>query len=156
MSESSAAVALIPELAERYPTLELLWVDGSYATHMAREVGEAAGVRLEVVPKEEGQTTFKVLRRRWVVERTFAWLMGYRRLRADYETTDTSTRAWIYLAIAHLTALCLVPGSHLVLRFLRLPTRQACRLDVGPRRRGVAERRSMIPRPTRSHGTAAS
>jgi transposase len=110
MSESRGAVELIPELAERYPTLELLWVDGGYATNMAREAGEAAGVRLEVVPKEKGQTTFKVLRRRWVVERTFAWLMRYRRLRADYETTDTSTRAWIYLAMTHLMARRLVPG----------------------------------------------
>lgn len=78
MSEWRGAMELIPGPSERYPTLELLWVDGRYATHMSQEGGEAAGVRLKVVPKEAGQTTSRVLRRRWVVGRTFAWLMRCR------------------------------------------------------------------------------
>ena len=104
LSESRGAAELLPELAERYPTLRLLWVDGGYATNMAREAAEAVGIVLEVVPKEPGQSVFKVLRRRWVVDRTFAWLVRYRRLRADYETTTASSRAWILLAMTHLMA----------------------------------------------------
>ena len=48
--------------------------------------------------------TFKVLPRRWVVERTLAWLMKYRRLRADYESTVSSSSAWILLAMTSLMA----------------------------------------------------
>lgn len=44
-------------------------------------------------PKLEGQTTFQVLLKRWIVERTFSWLMRYRRLRADYETETSRSRA---------------------------------------------------------------
>ncbi|MDB4947743.1 MAG: Mobile element protein, partial [Gemmatimonadetes bacterium] len=45
---------------------------------------------------------FKVLPRRWVVERTFAWLGQYRRLSKDYEQLTTSSEAMIYLAMIQL------------------------------------------------------
>jgi putative transposase len=53
------------------------------------------------VPKLAGQNTFAVLPKRWIVERTFAWLVRYRRLRADYETAAQSSRAWIHIAAIH-------------------------------------------------------
>ena len=51
-----------------------------------------------IVPKLEGQSTFVELPERWVVERAFAWLMRYRRLRAYYETKPASSRGWILVA----------------------------------------------------------
>ena len=93
-----------------YPDLNVVWVDGAYATIIAREAAEAASIRLEVIPKEPGQKTFKVLPRRWVIERTSAWLMKYRRLRADYENTVRSSRAWILLAMTSLMARRLRPA----------------------------------------------
>jgi transposase len=75
------------------PDLNVVWVDGAYATNIAGEAAKTASISLEVIPKEPGQKTFKVLPRRWVAERTFAWLMKYRRLRADYENTVSSSRA---------------------------------------------------------------
>jgi transposase len=87
-----------------------VWVDGAYATNIAGEAAEAAGIRLEAIPKEPGQKAFKVLPRRRVVERTFAWLMKYRRLRADYENTVSSSRAWILLAMTSLMARRLRPA----------------------------------------------
>jgi putative transposase len=45
---------------------------------------------------------FQVLPRRWVVERTFAWLGRYRRLSKDYEVLTTTKEAWIYLGMSHL------------------------------------------------------
>lgn len=47
---------------------------------------------------------FQVLPRRWVVERTFAWLGRYRRLSKDYEGLPQTTEAWCYLAMGRLMA----------------------------------------------------
>jgi transposase len=47
-------------------------------------------------------TGFKVLPRRWVVERTFAWFMRHRRLVRDYEAAETSAEAWAYIAMIRI------------------------------------------------------
>ena len=65
----------------------------------AREVG---GWTLELVRRPAGQHTFQVLPRRWVVERTFAWLGRQRRLSKDYESLPATTEAWIYAAMTGL------------------------------------------------------
>jgi transposase len=83
---------------------------GACATNIAGEAAEAASIRLEVIPKEPGQKTFKVPPRRRGVERTFARRMKYRRLRADYENTASSSRAWILLAMTRLMARRLRPA----------------------------------------------
>ena len=68
-----------------------------------RGVGPGArGLDLELVVRPEGETKFKVLKWRWIVERTFAWLGRYRRLSKDYEGSEASSESWIYLAMTHL------------------------------------------------------
>ncbi len=57
---------------------------------------------LEAVKRPEGTKGFQLLPRRWVVERTFAWLGRYRRLSKDYETLPQTSEAWIYLAMINL------------------------------------------------------
>ena len=54
---------------------------------------------VEVVKRSDTTKGFKVLARRWIVERTFGWLMHHRRLVRDYETTESSAEAWIYIAM---------------------------------------------------------
>lgn len=61
LSESRGAEQILPHLKALYPDLNVVWVDGAHATNIAREAAEAAGIRLEVIPKEPGQKTFKVL-----------------------------------------------------------------------------------------------
>ena len=68
-----------------------------------------AGWTLQIVPKRDGQKGFVVLPRRWVVERTFAWLMKLRRLGVDYEEKEASSEAWIRLAMIHLMVRRLAP-----------------------------------------------
>lgn len=87
---------------EEYPHLIKLFADGAYLGELIDWCAEELGIDLEIVPKLEGQSTFVVLPKRWIVERTFAWLLRYRRLRSDYETTSQSSVAWIYTAMIHL------------------------------------------------------
>ena len=58
--------------------------------------------RLLPVLRPEGHKGFVLLPRRWVVERTFAWLSFHRRLALDYETLPESSQACIYIAMTRL------------------------------------------------------
>lgn len=92
----------------RFSRLKLVWTDGMYG-RMAAWVARwrpSHPIRLEVV-KRTGPG-FKVLKRRWVVERTFAWLGRCRRLSKDYEGTTGSSEAWVKVAMIHLMARRLV------------------------------------------------
>lgn len=83
--------------------LRLLWVDSGYTgpefAHWVRD--RKPKLKVEVVPRLEGKG-FKILRRRWVVERTFGWLMKQRRLVRDYEHTVDSAEAWPYIAMIRI------------------------------------------------------
>ena len=65
----------------------------------AKRIG---GWRLEVVPRPVQQHTFQVLPRRWVVERTLAWLGRQRKLSKDYEVLPETTETWVYTAMTGL------------------------------------------------------
>ncbi len=81
----------------RWCRLKLVWADGAYA-HLGDQVRKQLGWTIAIVRPTEGQKGFKVLPRRWVVERTFGWLGRYRRLARDYEHTVSSSEAMTYLA----------------------------------------------------------
>jgi putative transposase len=81
----------------RWCRLKLIWADGAYA-NIAAQVKKQFGWTIEIVRPKPGQKGFKVLPRRWVVERTFGWLGRYRRLARDYEHTVASSEAMTYLA----------------------------------------------------------
>ena len=84
--------------------LRILWVDGGYtgAAFARRVKGLRPKLAVAVVKRADAIVGFKVLPRRWVVERPFGWLMRQRRLVRDYETTETSAEAWIYIAMIRI------------------------------------------------------
>jgi putative transposase len=84
------------------PRLRLVWADSSYGGTLPGWVKQTCGWLLVVVAKLVGQTTFVVLPRRWIVERTFGWLVRYRRLGKDYEFLPAASEAMIYAAMIHL------------------------------------------------------
>lgn len=84
------------------PRLEQIWADSAYAGTLVEWVREEYGWRLVIVTKPADQKGFVVHPRRWVVERTFAWLGTYRRLSKDYEELPDSSEAWVYVASIHL------------------------------------------------------
>lgn len=59
-------------------------------------------LEVEVVKRSAAATRFEVLPHRWIVERTFGWLMRHRRLVRDYEHTEASAEAWIHLAMIRI------------------------------------------------------
>jgi putative transposase len=93
------AVAGKPELLTR---LEKIFADGGYRGELQEWVPEHLQVVLEIVLKLEGQKGFQVLPKRWVIERTFAWLSRNRRLARDYERLTESVEAFIYVAMIRL------------------------------------------------------
>jgi putative transposase len=86
------------------------WVDGGFTAGVAA-VREQFGWDLTVVSKPPGQRGFVVQPRRWVVERTFAWLTDCRRLTKDYEVYTETSEAFIYLAMIHLMLRRLAPDA---------------------------------------------
>ena len=82
--------------------LELIWADGSYRGELLAWVEETLGWKLEIVEKPKDTNGFQVLPKRWIVERTFAWLVRQRRLARDYERLPQTSEAFIYAAMVRL------------------------------------------------------
>jgi putative transposase len=84
--------------------LRKLWVDGGYLAAWLREwvwgLKQTHKIVLEVV--ERASKGFQVVPHRWVVERTFAWLLNYRRHRCDYEVLTANSEAMIQVSMIHL------------------------------------------------------
>jgi putative transposase len=79
-------------------TLQKLWADQGYTGDLATWLREQYGIELEIVSRAPDQVGFVVVPRRWVVERTFAWLGRSRRLSKEYEHWPEYSETVIYLA----------------------------------------------------------
>ena len=88
-----------PELLTR---LEKIFADGGYQGELVDWLPQHLHVVLEIILQLKGQKGFQVLPKRWVIERTFAWLSRQRRLARDYERLAQSSEAFIYLAMIRL------------------------------------------------------
>ena len=78
-----------------------IWADGGYAGTLVAKARKLWRCTVEIVKRSELHT-FKVLPRRWVVERTFGWLGRYRRLSRDYERQATTGESMVCLAMIRL------------------------------------------------------
>ena len=87
-----------------FKRLRKLWVDGGHTGETFAQWVRAQWPKLgvEVVKRADAATGFEILPRRWIVERTFAWLMRHRRLVRDYERTEVSAESWIHLAMIRI------------------------------------------------------
>jgi putative transposase len=83
--------------------LKVVWADGAYAGNLAQWLFSTfLTAPLSIVKRPASQRGFVPLPKRWIVERTFAWLGRSRRLSKDYEFHTHSSEAMIYLAMARL------------------------------------------------------
>ena len=91
-----------------FPRLKVFFADQGYTgklIHFVKKSFRRLAWELHIVKKEENINTFKVLPKRWIVERTFAWLDNCRRLSKDYERQPSSSEAFIHLAQIRLLAI---------------------------------------------------
>ena len=102
IQDRDGAKLVISKLLGRFPRLELIWADGGYRGQLADWVASLSGWVLEIVPRPKDSHSFEVLPRRWVVERTLAWLGRCRRLSKDCEALPETTESWVYIAMTHL------------------------------------------------------
>ncbi len=98
VSESAGAKPVLAKAKAAERALEKIWVDGGDQAGVVTWAEAELGYALEVVARPSGSTGFAVLPRRWVVERSFAWIGRYRRLSKDYEARTTTSEAMIWAA----------------------------------------------------------
>ncbi len=86
------------------PRLSLIWADAAYGGQLVEDLRQLMGWEVEVVKRSDTQPrgTFAVQPHRWIVERTFSWWGGLRRLAKDYEYQVESSEALIYAGMSHL------------------------------------------------------
>jgi putative transposase len=94
---------VLKRIRERYPFLSHIFADGGYAgEQFAGKCAEIGTWSIEIIKRSDTAKGFVLLPRRWVVERTLAWLNRNRRLAKDFERTIESATAWLFLASVQL------------------------------------------------------
>lgn len=121
--------AILTRLGQAFATIKLVWADGGYANSVNNTLLSWAKTQLnivvEIVKRTDDKKGFKVLPRRWVVERTFAWLVTNRRLARDYERLTATAEAMITVAMIRLMTIRLATQqAHWSTTGQRLATRQ--------------------------------
>ncbi|MFG2174745.1 transposase [Streptomyces niveus] len=95
IGDRDAATGLLQRLRRLHRDITLVWADGGYTGSLVGWCRDKLALALEIVKRTDDMAGFVVLPRRWVAERTFAWLMHSRRLARDYETLPASSEAMI-------------------------------------------------------------
>jgi transposase len=96
VQDREAARALLWRLAAGFGHVSLVWADGGYAGQLVTWAVGTLHRTLQIVRRPDNLHTFQVLPRRWVVERTFGWIMKYRRCVRDYERLPEHHETYLY------------------------------------------------------------
>ncbi len=113
IQDRDGAQLLLAKAKSLCPRLQRIWADGGYAGKLIGWVQQTCAWVVEIIKRTDKVKGFKLLPRRWVVERTFGWLGRQRRLSKDYERLPASSEAMVYWAMTRL--------------MVRRLTRQQCR-----------------------------
>ena len=104
IQDRDGAPCVLATIRSRYPWLRHIFADGGYAGEKLRTALKRIGEwKIEIIKRSDTAKGFEVLPRRWVVERTFAWLGRCRRLAKDFKATIASAVAWAL--VAHIRTL---------------------------------------------------
>jgi transposase len=98
IQDSAGGKTVLDHLSVAHPTVTKSWVDGGYNSGVVTH-GAAKGIDVEVVRRDPETKGFKILPRRWAVERTLGWLVLHRRLVRDYETLPERSQTMIHWAM---------------------------------------------------------
>jgi len=114
---STAPQVLAKVTPEAFPRLQTIFGDNKYKNHSLDNwlAEERPGWRMEIQSRPAGEPLFKPVRKRWVVERTNAWIGRSRRNSKDYERLTESSEAMIQISSCHLMIRRLAPSSNAVM-----------------------------------------
>lgn len=99
VQDRDGAPDLIERACQNHPTVRKLFADGGYAGEkLTTAVAHIEALAIEIVKRSDKVKGFVILPRRWIVERTFAWLNRCRRLAKDWEASIASSEAWMFIA----------------------------------------------------------
>lgn len=104
IQDRDGAFRLLAALRAHCSTISLVWADGGYAGRLLTWSKTVLSMTVQVVKRTDDTRGFKVLPRRWVVERTFAWICKHRRCVRDYETRPDHHEAMVYIAMIATTS----------------------------------------------------
>jgi transposase len=103
IQDRDGAPLLLAAMRSAFPWLRHVFADGAYAGGKLQQALAKLGTwTLEIVKRSDAAKGFTPLPRRWVVERTIAWLNRNRRLAKDFEATIESAEAWLFIASVKL------------------------------------------------------
>ncbi|HEX8932965.1 MAG TPA: IS5 family transposase [Pseudonocardiaceae bacterium] len=104
VQDRDGAKPLLELLAASFRRIRLVWADGGYAGKLVVWATEHFRLRLQIVKRSDNATGFVVLPRRWVVERTLAWIARHRRCVRDYERLPTHHEAMVRWSMIRITS----------------------------------------------------
>jgi len=102
ISDSAGAQLILDAIRKRWPWIKHLFADGAYDRTQLMDKAAFLDFVIEVVRRIDNEPGFKLLPRRWVVERTFGWMVRWRRLVRDYEQRLDVSEAMIHVAMGSL------------------------------------------------------
>ena len=102
IADIAGAQAILDAIRKRWPWIKHLFADGAYDRRKLMDKAALKDFVIEIVRRIDNEPGFKVLPRRWVVERTFGWMTRWRRLVRDYEKRIDVSKAMIHVALGSL------------------------------------------------------
>jgi transposase len=99
LQDRDGACRLLAVLRAKFSTIGLVWADGGYAGRLVTWAPKVLACTVTIVKRTDDLTGFRVIPRRWVVERTLAWISKHRRCVRDYETLPEHAEAMVYIAM---------------------------------------------------------
>lgn len=99
ISDSAGAQAILDAIRKRWPWVKHLFADAAYDRLKLMDKAAWLDFVVEIIRRRDGAKGFEVLPRRWVVERTFGWMIRWRRLVRDYERRIDVSKAMILVAM---------------------------------------------------------
>ena len=100
IQDREGSILVFERIKKSFSRLKLIWADAGYRGDIVTMTKVLYRRTLEVVTRDE--KGFKVVRKRWIVERTFGWLLNYRRNSKDYECLPETSETIIYISMVHL------------------------------------------------------
>jgi transposase len=104
VQDRDGARPLLEQLHASFRRVRLVWADGGYAGKLLDWATITCKITLQIVKRSDNVTGFVVLPRRWVVERTLAWIARHRRCVRDYERLATHHEAMVRWSMIRITS----------------------------------------------------